>query len=186
MGTSKTAVLYLWSATILISIRGYNLQMPSIKISLIISSADDVDWEPIDSTKILQLREETIVKCPNLKHLPQCTANHSCLLNLKEDLCERYDYSSLHPREYENLKQKFEEYRSKVVEPLNKPRDHCANPEYWNGVWSSWHDFDIIFENLSVRGKYWQSLYLYAFAWHYRQSALCSCGDSVTFNEGRK
>lgn len=148
---------------------------------IMISFTGDIDWEPINATTILQLRQETQVKCSSSLNLPACLSNQSCLLNLKEDPCERYDYSSIHPNEYENLKQKFEEYRAKVVQPLNKPRDHCANPEYWNGVWSSWYDFDIVWENMSVRGKYWQSMYLYAFAWHYRQSALCS-----TIYKGKK
>jgi len=111
-----------------------------------------------------------------MENLPECDTTKSCLFNLKEDPCERYDYSDLYPEELETLMRKFEETRSKVAKPLNKPRDICANPEYWGGIWSPWYDFNVILKNMSMKGKYKRSMYLYTFAWHYAQSAFCLKG----------
>lgn len=94
------------------------------------------------------------IVCPTFHHLPKCDATKSCLLNLKEDPCEQYDYSAQNPKERVILMQKYEEYRSHVVLPLNKPRDVCANPEYYGGVWVPWYNFGDVLRNLSASGKF--------------------------------
>lgn len=87
--------------------------------------------------------------CPSLD-LPECDATETCLLNPIEDPCERYDFGDKNPEEFEKMKLKFEDYRKQVVPPLNKPKDECANPKFYDGNWVPWLDSN---KNPSKSGK---------------------------------
>lgn len=101
-----------------------------------------------------ELRNQTRVTCNNdLASLPICNPTTPCLFNLNEDPCERYNMAQRNPDVYRRMIAKFEDYRSKVVPPLNKPRDECADPAKWDGEWVNWYDFEEMLEHGSIKGN---------------------------------
>lgn len=68
-----------------------------------------------------------------------------CLINLQDDPCEKYNVADNYPEKFQEMQQRFEEYRQKVVPPINKPRDENADPSLWDGVWVNWNDYDSKF-----------------------------------------
>ncbi len=117
------------------------------------------EWpQPLNEEKVRQLRTETQLKCPE-QSLPLCDVTRTCLFNLKEDPCERYDYSEKQPNTYRTMKEVFESYRTKVVPPRNQPRDPCANPDFYNGFWTNWYDYSTLLENFAFRGELKKQLF---------------------------
>lgn len=100
-----------------------------------------------------QLQKKALVICnKELHNLPPCDSAGSCLFDLNNDPCERYNVAQLYPEQYKMMKEKFESYRKRVVPPLTKPRDKCANPAKWKGEWVNWYDFENMVEYVSIEG----------------------------------
>lgn len=92
--------------------------------------------------RIQRLRNDLTIRCPELKDLDECNPMlGSCLVNIQVDPCEKYDFSSKFPATLQIMKEKFDQYRSGIVPPLNKGADQRANPDNYNHTWVNWYDY---------------------------------------------
>ena len=93
---------------------------------------DDIDAARVESAEILcgPVPDEAAKSC-----LPSTSP---CLFNIKDDPCEYYNLASKEPEVLNDLIKRLAVYNATAVTPRNKPSDPDANPDRFDGVWTSW------------------------------------------------
>lgn len=96
------------------------------------------------TNKIIELREQATLTCPNTITKKNCDSTKApCLYNIKKDPCELHNLAEELPDMLKELLEKMETIKKTAVPASNKPIDPRADPRYWSNTWTNFGDFSI-------------------------------------------
>ena len=97
-------------------------------------------WIFLTHNILLKCKQTTVVNCgPKPDNATNCKVKH-CLFNLKNDPCEYNDVSSQYPEIYQQMKNKLEDYKRRMVPSRKQPADKMADPRLHDDVWKPWRE----------------------------------------------
>lgn len=88
--------------------------------------------------RILKLRAQAVVKCPNVAASSPCGLQVPCLFDIKKDPCERTNLANTYPAILQDLQSDVNTYRAGMLPTRNKPHDPRAAPVLNDNTWTWW------------------------------------------------
>nr|ATE50178.1 arylsulfatase 3 [Psylliodes chrysocephala] len=126
---------------------GRNSENPTYNISSILTSPTNIaiqklkGMKQLDSQKILQLRKEvTLDSCRSANNTDIFLCNDLCLFDIYSDPCETTNLIKDADKQkiVNNLKEKLDNYLTKIVPAANKLVDVRSDPNKFNNTWTPW------------------------------------------------
>ncbi|XP_011505473.1 PREDICTED: arylsulfatase I [Ceratosolen solmsi marchali] len=125
--------------------RDYDYDLNSIINTCPVAKALNKLGLKLNSKKILVLRSMATINCDleMVSKSPCNPMNSSCLINIRQDPCEKQNLASKFPTIVKQLEEELSKLNSSTVKPGNLQWDQRGNPGNWDHTWNNFGDYEI-------------------------------------------